>query len=351
MKVSVLIDTYNHEKFIEQAVTSVLDQDMPMGDVEILVVDDGSTDRTPDIVRRFEPRVRLLRKRNGGQASAFNLGFSQLSGQIIALLDGDDWWEKEKLRLVLEAFQGNSDIGVIGNGLHEVNTDGKIIRILALDHIYKCFFRTLEEGIQFRSLMTYMGTSRLAIRRSTLESILPVPEALVIEADEYLATLAVAVSGGLVLDQPLTNYRYHSGNLYQYGKFSFEKAARKSQVLQCLMRNLPGQLQKFGISSEIVREIVGGREIEAERLRLTVDGGRPWETFCVERQAGRLAYKESTLGYRIFRSLVLALTLFLPPKLFYRIQNGYAERNLKRFRQLLGKPTLADPLVQTKTER
>ena len=75
--VTVLIDTYNHERFIERAINSVLDQDMPMDGVEILVVDDGSTDRTPDIVRRFEPRVRLIRKPNGGQASAFNFGFAQ----------------------------------------------------------------------------------------------------------------------------------------------------------------------------------------------------------------------------------------------------------------------------------
>src|SRR5215469_11388216 len=103
MKVSVLIDTYNHEPYIERAITSVLEQDMPMDGVEILVVDDGSTDGTPEIARRFEPRVRYLRKPNGGQASAFNFGFAQLQGDIIALLDGDDWWEKEKLRLVLDA--------------------------------------------------------------------------------------------------------------------------------------------------------------------------------------------------------------------------------------------------------
>jgi glycosyltransferase involved in cell wall biosynthesis len=75
--VSVLIDTYNHERFIEQAITSVLEQDMSLANVEIIVVDDGSTDRTPEIVRRYEPRVRLIQKSNGGQASAFNLGISQ----------------------------------------------------------------------------------------------------------------------------------------------------------------------------------------------------------------------------------------------------------------------------------
>ncbi len=79
-RVSVLIDTYNHEHFIEHAIASVLEQDAPMADVEVIVVDDGSTDRTPEIVRRFEPRVRLLRKANGGQASAFNAGISECNG-------------------------------------------------------------------------------------------------------------------------------------------------------------------------------------------------------------------------------------------------------------------------------
>src|SRR6201997_5197810 len=97
---SVLIDTYNHERFIEQAITSVLEQDIPMADVEIVVVDDGSTDQTPEIVRRYEPRVRLLRKPNGGQASAFNAGIPECHGQIIAFLDGDDWWAPGKLRRV-----------------------------------------------------------------------------------------------------------------------------------------------------------------------------------------------------------------------------------------------------------
>jgi glycosyltransferase involved in cell wall biosynthesis len=88
---SVLIDTYNHERYIEQAVVSAIEQDFAASEYEIIVVDDGSTDRTPEIVRKFAPRVRLLRKRNGGQASAFNAAFPELRGDVIAFLDGDDW--------------------------------------------------------------------------------------------------------------------------------------------------------------------------------------------------------------------------------------------------------------------
>jgi len=349
--VSVLIDTYNHERFIERAIASVLEQDMPMDGVEILVVDDGSTDRTPELIRRFEPRVRLLQKPNGGQASAFNFGFAQASGEIIAMLDGDDWWEKEKLRVVLEAFRENPEIGAIGNGLYEADADGRRLYINIPDRSYRLFFRSLEEGVRFRELMSYMGTSRLAMRRSVLDKILPVPEDLAIEADEYLATLAVGISGGLVLDQPLTNYRFHAGNLYQYGKFNLEKTRRKARALLCLTRELPKHLQALGVPLEIVSAALGPRNIEAERLRLTVDGGMPWESFRVEWEASRLAYMEFSPGYRLFHTMVLLLTLMMPPRMFYRMRSWYADRGLHRFRQMIGKPTLAGSLVERRAIR
>src|SRR5882757_6267075 len=125
MKVTVLIDTYNHERFIERAITSVLDQDMSLDDVEILVVDDGSTDRTPELVRRFEPRVRYLRKPNGGQASAFNTGIPECRGEIVAFLDGDDWWAPGKLQAVSSTMASDSSIGIVGHGITEVFSDGR----------------------------------------------------------------------------------------------------------------------------------------------------------------------------------------------------------------------------------
>ena len=112
--VTVLIDTYNHERFIEEV--SVLEQDFPSSDVEILVVDDGSTDRTTEIVRQFEPRLRLLRKPNGGQAPAFNAGISEARGEIIAFLDGDDRWVRNKLTRVMQATSADPAVGIIGHG-------------------------------------------------------------------------------------------------------------------------------------------------------------------------------------------------------------------------------------------
>src|SRR5271155_6064787 len=118
--VTVLVDTYNHERFIEQAIASVLGQDLPSEEMEILVVDDGSTDRTPEIVRQFQPRVRLIRKANGGQASAFNAGIAEAQGEIVAFLDGDDWWAANKLSRVAEVFAALPSVGLVGHSITEV---------------------------------------------------------------------------------------------------------------------------------------------------------------------------------------------------------------------------------------
>src|SRR5262249_1478454 len=123
--VSVLIDTYNHERFIEQAIVSALEQDFPASDREILVVDDGSTDRTPEIARKLEPRIRMLRKPNGGQASAFNAAIPACSGEIIAFLDGDDWWKGDKLAKVVSVLSANPSCGIVGHGIVNAFADGR----------------------------------------------------------------------------------------------------------------------------------------------------------------------------------------------------------------------------------
>src|SRR6266481_2515051 len=118
--ISVLIDTYNHERYIEQAIVSVLEQDFPPEEMEIGGVDDGSTDSTPSINKTILPRIRYIRKPNGGQASAFNAEIPELSGSIVAFLDGDDWWTKRKLSVIAETFEANPGIAAVGHGFYEV---------------------------------------------------------------------------------------------------------------------------------------------------------------------------------------------------------------------------------------
>src|SRR2546428_8169406 len=89
---TVLIDTYNYGEFIEEAVSSVLGQDFPAEQREILVVDDGSIDDTRERLQKYGGEILYLRKQNGGQASAFHFWFEHARGKVIPLLDADDAW-------------------------------------------------------------------------------------------------------------------------------------------------------------------------------------------------------------------------------------------------------------------
>jgi glycosyltransferase involved in cell wall biosynthesis len=343
--VSVLIDTYNHEKFIEHAIISVLEQEFPASRFEILAVDDGSTDSTPEIIKKYAPRVTYLPKKNGGQASAFNFGIPHCRGEIVAFLDGDDWWEYNKLATVISQFESYPEIGAVGHGLYEVDENGKRLFLNIPDRAYSCHLSNLEEARQFLELRSFLGTSRLAVRRSVLEKIFPLPEAMLIEADEFLATHAVALSGCRVLDHPLTSYRFHSGNQFQFSAPDSRKQERKSLSLDCLAKDLPPRLLAAGIAPEIVEFLTLPNWIDAARTRLSLGKGWPWETVRVERRVFRYAYKSASVGYHFFHVAVLAAAAFLPPKLFYKARHWYSARRLSRLRDFVGEPVPTDSLV------
>ena len=347
--VSVLIDTYNHERFIEEALVSVLEQDFSASDREILVVDDGSTDRTPEIVRKFEPHVRLLRKENGGQASAFNAGISECRGEIVAFLDGDDWWERKKLWVVVAAFESHQ-MGTVGHGFIEVDEGGKPVAVIAPKGESESRLRDLNDASGFLTLRAFLGTSRLAVRKNILQQVVPLPVGLEIEADEFLATVATTLGGALVLTEPLTNYRYHSANLFQFEEWDVVKAKRKHDSLACIVSELPSRLQRVGVPEEVIRTLTNCVLLDTERLRLALGNGWPWQTVKVERAADRQTYRDASFGYHLFHAAVLGAAAVLPPSAFYRLRRWYAKRGLARTRQIVGSAQ-AIPSLAIRTAR
>jgi len=343
--VSVLIDAFNHERFVEQAIISVLEQDFPASDREVIVVDDGSTDHTTEIVKKFEPQVRLLRKSNGGQASAFNAGIPECKGEIVAFLDGDDWWKKNKLSIVMAAFESHGNIGTVGHGILEVDETGKQLATVTPQKVYESHLGDVQQGQDFLPLRAFLGTSRLAIKADVLRRVGRLPEELVIEADEFLATVATALGGALVLEQPLTNYRYHSANLFQFTEWNPAKTSRKYGALACILRELPARLEKAGIKPEVIRTLTDGMRIDTERTRLSLGLGWPWETVKIEREAHRQAYRGASFGYYFFHAAVLGVAAILPPSTFYRLRHWYAIRGLRRARNVVGSAYLAPSLT------
>jgi glycosyltransferase involved in cell wall biosynthesis len=325
--VSVLIDTYNHERFIELAITSVLEQDMPMDGVEILIVDDGSTDRTPEIVHRFEPRVRLIRKPNGGQASAFNAGIPECRGEIVTFLDGDDWWAPQKLRRVVDAMEQDPEAGIIGNGITEVLENGDE-HSEVLHETPRFRIDSLQGARIFRRRKSQLGTSRMTVRAEILRKILPVPESIVIEADEYIFTLAAALSVVSILGEPLTFYRIHAGNLFQLSGFKREPILRKQKSLEFLAQALSQKLSHFGLAKDVVRAVVETVQVEADIMRLQLTGGFPWETVRTEWKFYRIVHEDGSLSHKMFKFVSLAPALLCPPRMYYNFRRNLAANEL-----------------------
>jgi len=319
---SILIDTYNHEKFIEQAIVSVLEQDFPESDREIVVVDDGSTDSTGEIVRKFEPRVRYLHKQNGGQGSAFNVGIPECRGEVVAFLDGDDWWVREKLSRVAPVLAGNPEVGMVGHGTITMLPDGReFTEVLREGH--RLSLRSVEGARMFRTRKAFLGT-RTTIRASILRKLLPVPETIRIEADEFVFTMAAALGEVQILGEALFFYRLHVGNLYSQHGFNEASVRRKHESIEQLARSLRERLRGVGVGEEAVAIVVEAVQVEADQLRLSVDGGAPWETVKTELAIYRLLHEDAPWSHRAFEYAMLLPACFVSPRFYYGVRRRLA---------------------------
>lgn len=210
VRVTVLIDTYNYARFIEEAIGSVLAQDFPRELMEILVVDDGSTDDTAERVRKYGDRIRFFRKPNGGQASTLNFGIARARGEIVALLDGDDYWLPSKLQRIVAEFEKCPTAGMVyHNFFYKRDPSPDQLPNTGLAGVSGF----LPDSV--KSLLSYdlLPTATLAFRRSVLQRLLPVPARLVVQADAHLSACVVFLAPIVYIDEPLTVYRVHTGNL------------------------------------------------------------------------------------------------------------------------------------------
>lgn len=147
--VSVVIVTYNKADVLADSIRSVLRQ--TYRPIEILVVDDGSTDRTADVVRSFGDRVRYLPKENGGTGSARNLGIRESRGEYVAFLDGDDLWLPRKLEVQMQAFRKEPDLAAVQCSAYCVDNRLEVLEARACDPRRD----TLWDFLMFRNLPAF----------------------------------------------------------------------------------------------------------------------------------------------------------------------------------------------------
>ena len=224
--ITVLVIAYNYGRFIEAAIDSVLGQEFPMEQVEILVVDDGSTDDTAERVKKYGSRVQYFYKPNGGQASALNFGIGKASGEIVTLLDADDFFLPGKLARVVEAFERDRGLGMAYHRIEVWNERTGERR----DWDFVAVSGDLHE--EPKKFVVYLTPPNLAIsfRQSALKRLLPIPEEIRMVADCYLAALIPFVAPVLAIPEVLAIYRVHGANSHYTSDRDVPIETRKSKL-------------------------------------------------------------------------------------------------------------------------
>lgn len=210
--VSILINNYNYGRFLEEAIDSALSQTYPR--TEVVVVDDGSTDNSREVIAKYGDRIVAILKENGGQASAFNAGFKACTGDIICILDSDDACVPEKVAKIVSIFTADPEVGWCYHTLRIFDTSlGKYLRSDPEGlPSRKIDFR---ENIRDGKLPSFApATSGLCFRRSVIEKILPMPEAITRISDYYVKWTALSLSSGFFLNQDLVIQKVHGGNMF-----------------------------------------------------------------------------------------------------------------------------------------
>jgi len=123
--ISAIIPTYNYGRFLREAIDSVLAQTYPV--LELIVVDDGSTDDTPQILASYGDRIRAIYQTNGGVGAARNRGIAEARGEYVAFLDSDDIWLPAKLEKEIALFDADPDLGLVHCGAETFDNSGKIL--------------------------------------------------------------------------------------------------------------------------------------------------------------------------------------------------------------------------------
>jgi glycosyltransferase involved in cell wall biosynthesis len=248
--VSVVINNYNYAAYLADAIESALEQGYPYR--EILVVDDGSTDRSREVIAKYGSQITPICKTNGGQASALNAGYAACHGEIILFLDADDILLPNALANAVGMFREPS-ISVVHWAMWVIDAQGKRTGS-------KKPAQPPGDG-DFREQLLRTGPSNLpcsptsgnAWSRRFLEHVMPIPEHVEYYrtcADEYLYTLAPAFGRLRTIADPQSCYRIHGRNIYS-GRSFREKLDLELSGYDQQCAALSATLERNGMSVDL----------------------------------------------------------------------------------------------------
>lgn len=207
-KVSVIIPNYNYERFLREAIDSVRGQSYR--DMEVIVVDDGSTDGSKEVIESYGLKIEAIFQKNQGVAAARNNGVAASDGEFIAFLDADDAWMPSKIERQTEKFADDPKLGMVHVGVVEIDDGGTELRKRTDGQCGS----VANELLQFERPVILGGGSGIMVRRDVFNEIGGFDPQMSTSADwDLFYRIAKRYSVGFV-PGVLLRYRVHSSNMH-----------------------------------------------------------------------------------------------------------------------------------------
>jgi len=216
LPVDVVVTNHNYARFLPEAIESACSQSHP--DVHVVVVDDGSTDGSREVLRRFEDRVEVVLKEQGGQASALNAGLERCRGEVLLVLDADDVLRPHAAERVAAAFAAGPGLSKVQFPMAIIDAEGNPTgAVKPGGHLRAPVGDQRRAELAFPFDLPWLPGGGTGFRTEAVRKILPIPAADYPRsgADWYLVHLTALLGEAALLDEVCASYRVHGGNAYE----------------------------------------------------------------------------------------------------------------------------------------
>ena len=324
---SIIINNYNYARFVKAAIDSALRQTVKPH--QIIVVDDGSTDNSLDIIRAYGTAVTLIAKQNGGQASAFNAGFNACTGDWVWFLDADDWLADNAIEQVAKVV--DADVAKVHGPLQAVDGNGNLLHFLLPS-------KPLSAGNVVPELIVDGGycwppTSGNIFPRWALAKCLPIPENdYRLCADLYVCNHTVMHGRVQTMKEPVGFYRIHSSNNYHGFRMDTVWLERQASSLLTAASLIEGLVREYGHHQFFTYQFER-RNVEMLMIaRRFLNGKLPalHSGSALQKKWWNSPEVKTLTGYPRYKGMALWLLLSYAPKPIVRFVIGVQQKKLKR---------------------
>jgi glycosyltransferase involved in cell wall biosynthesis len=328
---TIVIINYNYGAYLRAAIESALSQ--TYSPIEVIVVDDGSTDDSPRILAEFDTRVQVFRKEQGGHVSAFNAGFAASQGDILIFLDADDKLYPDCVETVVRSWCPR--LSKMQFRLDTIDADGndqhmrfpRYSRGLTHDEIHR---RLLRFGYY-----PWPVSSGNAYARSFIAQVTPIPQERIFKSpDGYVNKIAPLFGRVRVLDRALGAYRVHGRNVWaqsgeEINRDIYSRTVRFDAVLHTEFMALAA---KFGFAVPEYEKQPVPQWVETRLLSLRlapekhpIQGDTVWSVYRFGLRAALETPDINILGHLAWMAWFTALATLPEPALLHLVRRARAQ--------------------------